>query len=142
MSVELDPSLLPARTFPYNHTNSYRISFDVQDVNLHCSDGSLHIRTQSSVCCVPPHTLISHSYLQNKDLVQLYVILYIVSYISHKPIRELRHLASYVSQHNAMAYDTSPHQSLPMCNHQHLHLLPHLLPIQSKYIFTITPRLQ
>jgi hypothetical protein len=33
MLVELDPSLILACTLPYDHTNSYRISCDIQDVN-------------------------------------------------------------------------------------------------------------
>jgi hypothetical protein len=51
--------------------------------------------------CVSPHTWILHLLLRFKDPVQLGV----KSYISDRLIGESQHLASYVSRHNAMAYD-------------------------------------
>jgi hypothetical protein len=41
-----------------------------------------------------------------KDPVQLYIVFY----ISNRLIGKLQHLASYVSHHNAMAYDARPHK--------------------------------
>jgi hypothetical protein len=34
VSVELDPSLIPARTLPYEYTDSYGISFENAHVNF------------------------------------------------------------------------------------------------------------
>jgi hypothetical protein len=52
--------------------------------------------------------LVTHVDLLNlssryKDPVKLYI----VSCISNRLIRELQHLVSYASRHNAMAYDTA-----------------------------------
>jgi hypothetical protein len=45
--------------------------------------------------------------LRHKDPVRLYI----ASYISNRLISKLQHLVSYVSCHNAMAYDTTrPHE--------------------------------
>jgi hypothetical protein len=52
--------------------------------------------------CVLAHTWILHLSSRYEDLVQLYVI----SYISNKLFRKWQHLASYVSRHYAMAYDS------------------------------------
>ncbi len=43
-----------------------------------------------------------------KDLVQLYI----VSYISNRLISKSRYLASYVSHHNALAYDMSSRRTV------------------------------
>jgi hypothetical protein len=51
---------------------------------------------------ISPHTWILDLSSRYNDLVQLYF----VSYISDRLISELQHLASYVSRHNAMAYDS------------------------------------
>jgi hypothetical protein len=62
-------------------------------------DGSTHM-------WLPTHVDLLNISWDLMILVQCYV----QSYIINKLIGKLRHLASYVSRHNAMAYDTSPHR--------------------------------
>ena len=54
--------------------------------------------------CILPHAWILHLLLRFKDPIQLGV----KSYISDRLIRKSQYLASYVSHHNAMAYDIIP----------------------------------
>ncbi len=43
MPLELDPSLIPACMLPYDNTNSYRVSYNFQDVDPCWGGGSFYI---------------------------------------------------------------------------------------------------
>jgi hypothetical protein len=58
--------------------------------------------------CILPHTWIPHLLSRFEDPVKLGL----KSYISDRLIRESQHLASYVSHHNAMAYDSYTHTGI------------------------------
>ena len=110
MSVELDPSLIPACTLPYEYTDSYGISFKnmhvyfqpVAEVMVQHMCGCHH-----DVWCIWPHTWIFWIYLQDTK-IRHDCMSYLTSVIGE--FSKLRHFASYVSRHNAMVYDTCPHK--------------------------------
>ncbi len=103
-------SLIPARTLPYEYTDSYGISFKnmhvyfqpVAEVMVQHMCGCHH-----DVWCIWPHTWIFWIYLQDTK-IRHDCMSYLTSVIGE--FSKLRHFASYVSRHNAMVYDTCPHK--------------------------------
>ncbi len=70
-------------------------------------DGSTHVWLPMwCVMRLAIHVDLLNLSLRYKDWVQLHVVFY----ISNRLISESGHLASYVSCHNAMAYDTCPYK--------------------------------
>ncbi len=106
MPVELDPSFNFSSTLPYKHTNSYRISCNIQDVSLCWYGGSFRVGMPLwyVVRLTTYLDLLSVFKIQRSDMTISRV------FINNTLLSESQHLASYVSRQNAMAYDTRPHE--------------------------------
>jgi hypothetical protein len=78
-------------------------------------------RNITIVCGASYHLLGSQISQDSKIRFQLQV----KSYISNRQFSESRHLASYVSRHNAMAYDTEPPNLSQVCEYNCVRLLPY-----------------